>query len=81
MQDAGSSSSEVRIAAEWEPALGALIAWPLAVPEALVVEIASDDTLYLMVENEAASDQARESLPRAAPDDCYRFSVADDSGP
>ena len=38
---------KVRVAAEWEPALGALVRWPLMVPESLVVEIAKDEDEYL----------------------------------
>lgn len=62
MHDLESVSGDLRVAAEWEPALGALVAWPLVVPEALAAEIASDDTLYLLVNDEAASDQARAAL-------------------
>ena len=55
-----------RLAAEWEPALGALVRWPLMVPESLVVEIASDDMLFLLVEDEksrsAAEETSRSSL-------------------
>ncbi len=51
----------VRMIAEWEPALGAMIRWPLRLPEKCVVEMAKDDTLYLLVseKNEAA---AREKM-------------------
>jgi hypothetical protein len=38
-----------RIAAEWEPALGALVVWPPVVPDELLVEIAKDDRLFLIV--------------------------------
>jgi len=58
----GVGSGAFRVAAEWEPALGALVAWPLAVPESLIVEIASDDILFLLVDDEAAMAQAREAL-------------------
>lgn len=43
-----------RIAAEWEPALGALITWPLSIPQALVVEIAKKDRLFVMVQTKLA---------------------------
>ena len=33
----------LRVAAEWEPALGAVIGWPLALPEQLLVDIAKED--------------------------------------
>ena len=38
-----------RVAAEWEPALGAMLAWPPIVPDALLVEIAEDDRLFLLI--------------------------------
>jgi hypothetical protein len=41
----------VRMCAEWEPALGTLTRWPLGIPSALVVELAEDDSLYVLVEN------------------------------
>jgi hypothetical protein len=52
----------IRVAAEWEPALGALVRWPLMVPESLVVEIARDDTLFLLVEDEKSKAGAEEKL-------------------
>ena len=42
---------EQRIVAEWEPAIGTMIRWPLGIPSNLVVELASDDILYVLVEN------------------------------
>jgi len=53
---------EVRVAAEWEPALGALVRWPLMVPESLLVEIAKDDTLFLLVEDEESKVEAKAEL-------------------
>ena len=50
----------LRVAAEWEPALGALVAWPPIVPEALLVEIARDDRLFLLVDD--SEMQARAEL-------------------
>lgn len=47
--DAGASDGRPRVPAEWEPAVGALVAWPPIVPDALLVEIARDDRLYLLV--------------------------------
>ncbi|MDH3648543.1 MAG: agmatine deiminase family protein [Saprospiraceae bacterium] len=41
-----------RMAAEWEPALGAIIAWPLDIPHQLVIELAKDAQLYTMVPDE-----------------------------
>jgi agmatine/peptidylarginine deiminase len=58
----GDGAGGYRVAAEWEPVLGALVAWPLAVPVSLVVEIAGDDTLFLLVGDEVARSEAREAL-------------------
>jgi agmatine/peptidylarginine deiminase len=52
----------LRIAAEWEPALGALISWPLHIPSALVVELARDDQLFVMVESANQQSQAEASF-------------------
>lgn len=52
----------VRVVAEWEPALGALVAWPPMVPESLLVEVARDDTLFLLVEDEERRDEAKRKL-------------------
>jgi hypothetical protein len=54
--------ARVRLAAESEPALGALVSWPLAVPESLVVEIAEDDTLFLLVQDETKEAEAAREL-------------------
>jgi agmatine/peptidylarginine deiminase len=43
-----------RVAAEWEPAVGVLVAWPPCVPHALVVDLARDATLHLLVADDAA---------------------------
>ncbi len=48
----------VRMCAEWEPALGTLIRWPLGIPSSLVVELAKDDSLYVVVGNQNEEDQA-----------------------
>ena len=53
---------KVRVAAEWEPALGALVRWPLMVPESLVVEIARDDTLFLLVGDGVSKAEAEGKL-------------------
>jgi agmatine/peptidylarginine deiminase len=47
-----------RMVAEWEPAYGTLIRWPLGIPEELVVELAEDDSLYVLVENQGEKNQA-----------------------
>ena len=46
----------VFVPAEWEPALGAIVRWPLEVPDELVREIAEDDTLYVLVREEEVAD-------------------------
>ncbi len=48
-----------RMCAEWEPAVGTLIRWPLGIPSALVGELASDDSLYVLVETQSQENQAR----------------------
>jgi agmatine/peptidylarginine deiminase len=45
--------------AEWEPAIGTLIRWPLGIPSGLVVELAEDDSLFILVETQAQENQAR----------------------
>jgi agmatine/peptidylarginine deiminase len=39
----------LRVAAEWEPAVGVLIGWPLKLPRGLVTELAKDVALYVTV--------------------------------
>lgn len=64
IQDGNREGSEVshfpttRIAAEWEPALGTLLVWPLSIPHKLVVELANDAKLYTLVPDEAAQREA-----------------------
>ncbi|MBW6515786.1 MAG: agmatine deiminase family protein [Candidatus Cloacimonetes bacterium] len=48
----------VRMVAEWEPAAGTLIRWPLGIPSGLVYELAADDTLYVLVANNSAQNSA-----------------------
>jgi agmatine deiminase len=48
--------------AEWEPAVGTLIRWPLGIPSGLVVELAEDDSLYVLVETAAQESQARSAF-------------------
>ena len=47
-----------RVAAEWEPALGTMITWPLCIPYKLVIELAKDNHLYTLVENENSKKEA-----------------------
>ncbi|WP_432410530.1 agmatine deiminase family protein [Rasiella sp. SM2506] len=47
-----------RTAAEWEPALGTLIVWPLSIPHKLVIELAKDNHLFTMVEDKEAQKEA-----------------------
>ena len=39
---------DYRVVAEWESAVGTMIRWPLGIPSDLVVELASDDMLYVL---------------------------------
>ena len=54
----------VRVIAEWEPATGTLISWPLGIPQDLVVELARDDTLFVLVTGQAAQNQAGATFTR-----------------
>jgi agmatine deiminase len=47
-----------RLAAEWEPALGTVLSWPLSVPHKLVIELARDYGLFVMVENDSTQADA-----------------------
>lgn len=47
-----------RLAAEWEPAIGVMITWPLHVPHKLVIELAKDSKLFTLVPNETSSKEA-----------------------
>jgi agmatine/peptidylarginine deiminase len=49
----------VRVCAEWEPAVGTLISWPLGIPQTLVVELAADDMLFVLVTGPSAESEAR----------------------
>ncbi|MFZ1702820.1 MAG: agmatine deiminase family protein [Saprospiraceae bacterium] len=47
-----------RTAAEWEPALGTMIVWPLSIPYKLARELAKDSHLFTLVENEDSKNEA-----------------------
>lgn len=48
-----------RIVAEWEPALGVLVAWPPLVPQKLFKEFNRDTTLFIMVEDAEVEADAK----------------------
>ncbi len=48
----------VRMVAEWEPAVGSLIRWPLGIPQDLVYELAVDDSLFVLVANISQQNSA-----------------------
>lgn len=50
-----------RVIAEWEQAVGTMIAWPFAVPDELIVELANDDRLFVLV-NPGKQDKAKEKI-------------------
>ncbi len=52
----------VRKVAEWEPAFGTLIRWPLGIPSTFVMELAADDSLYVLVENQSQENSARSAF-------------------
>lgn len=41
-----------RLMAEWEPAVGTLVVYPFALPDALVVDLAGEGELYVLVRDE-----------------------------
>ena len=53
---------ESRVVAEWEPALGTMIRWPLGIPSDLVIELSQEDKLYVLVENSNQENAARNSF-------------------
>ncbi len=57
-----------RLVAEWEPALGSLVRWPLGIPLDLVRHLAADDTLYTLVETAGQEQQARSTFASAGVD-------------
>jgi len=54
-----STDLSIRLAAEWEPALGTMLVWPLSIPYKLVVELARDNHVYTLVENETVKQEAQ----------------------
>lgn len=51
--------SSNRIAAEWEPALGTTVVWPLDLPHQLIIELAKDAKLFTIVPNEEEIENAK----------------------
>jgi agmatine deiminase len=47
-----------RTAAEWEPAIGTMLTWPLCVPYKLAVELAKDNHLFTLVANDSSKMEA-----------------------
>lgn len=67
-------TSTPRACAEWEPAFGTLIRWPLDIPSSLVVELARDDSLYVLVNNSFVEGIARSAFDSWSIDlDVVRF--------
>ncbi len=56
------SVPDKRVVAEWEPAIGTMVRWPLGIPSDLVVELARNDVLYVLVENSFQQSQAQSSF-------------------
>ncbi|MCK6445441.1 MAG: agmatine deiminase family protein [Planctomycetes bacterium] len=48
----------LRVIAEWEPAVGTLVTWPLGIPAALAVELAEDEQLFVIVKDAAGQSAA-----------------------
>ena len=47
-----------RMAAEWEPATGVMITWPLCLPYKLAVELSKENILYTLVDNNHSKAEA-----------------------
>lgn len=48
-----------RLAAEWEPAVGVMVGYPIALPKALIQKLAHDTTVYLLCGSEDAVEDAK----------------------
>jgi agmatine/peptidylarginine deiminase len=59
-----SDAASLRVAAEWEPAVGVVISWPLAIPDDMVQHLASQVDLYVTVDknDSSAEQQAQTAL-------------------
>lgn len=53
-----------RIAAEWEPAVGVMVAYPISLPRGLVCELAKDTTLYLLCPDDDTEIENAKQLMR-----------------
>jgi agmatine deiminase len=57
------TTSMNRMAAEWEPVIGSIIAWPLIIPKPLVIELAKEKMLlYVMVSDEVNRYEAENTF-------------------
>ena len=73
-QPAGAMIDGPRMAAEWEPATGVLIAWPFRLPRELVVALASDVQLHITVKDDTSLRQAASTLASwDIPAEAYTF--------
>lgn len=53
-----SPSQRPRMVAEWEPAKGVLVAWPLGIPYKLLIQLAKDTRLYITVNSRESMQSA-----------------------
>lgn len=53
------SPPQLRVAAEWEPALGVLVSWPPLLPHRLLVEISRDSRLYVLADSRERVEEAQ----------------------
>ena len=62
-QATASALSPCRMAAEWEPVVGSIIAWPLIIPKPLVIELTKGNRpLYVMVSDEINRYEAEKTF-------------------
>ena len=68
LQACSTPADPPRICAEWEPAIGTMIAWQLEVPRQLVELLAAEETLYVLVADQEHEESARAVLTSQTPD-------------
>lgn len=51
-----------RIAAEWEPVIGVMVAWPQHLPYTILEDFSKEEQLYILVESEEDEQSAKEHL-------------------
>lgn len=53
---------QIRVAAEWEPAIGVMISWPLVIPDQLVIDLARQEKLFVALKDAADRTAAEQKF-------------------